>query len=860
VTAGGMLTVRCLGPGPVRARWYRSLAYALAATPGPSGVVFESMNAPTIPWVTVRPRTLVDTFQAAASSPGRGLKRTDAAPPLEPPRGWVDGIRYVTSTAPRTASAAYRSEVGRDLPELGPRVGPTAWLGIQTHWLRGHTGELWVARRFRLATATTAELEQRMESVAAALAEEWAVGDGRAAATCPAPRGSLRDWRRGTVRAVPHDAWQVRTVDAIAVTAEVRWPSAALPAVARDGHGVVFGSSGAGKTTFLARHAAREIASGRVVVAIDLHGDLAPAILARLPGASRSSVVAVDASDRPVPGIAALAGDAATDEVASAHLVAALKRLSPDGNDLYWGFRLERLFDSFVRLAQESGGSLLDVYDLLTDPARRDTARLTTRRPDLARFLDELAPILRRHPDFLWSAATRLSKVVLVPGLTELLAPAEGGLPVEDLLERNRSILVRVPFATLGPEAATFAGSLVLGRIYLGLASRRRTGEFHRPVLFLLDEVHGLSPRLVAEVLTESRKFGVRALIATQYPDRLAPEVRSAVAGALADFVTFRVPPATAGMVGAWVGLPREEAERWLPGLPTGHGVRLDAETGSARPISTGETVMVDEPLAWPGALQRTRQEFAVRAGPPGDLPGMDGATDRLLLAVLAAEEEGVVLEASHAPLAASALPGTSPAPEVLGDRWRDIVRQQYVEETVGGCRLTDAGRRRLGLTVPTGAVRESGEHRALLLATFRLFARKGYRIEIVRQGRFDTTLPDALFHQLPRRNGAAPVELAADLDRVRLGWAWRFFRGRDVHIEVEVSGALRAERIRRGYRKASDRGAFALFVVGDPARARRIRATLGRLSVGPDRAQVWTLMLPGRPRAPVSPTDRPNA
>lgn len=84
------------------------------------------------------------------------------------------------------------------------------------------------------------------------------------------------------------------------------------------------------------------------------------------------------------------------------------------------------------------------------------------------------------------------------------------------------------------------------------------------------------------------------------------------------------------------------------------------------------------------------------------------------------------------------------------------------------------------------------------------------------------------------------PSVLAERIDRA--AWAWRFFRGRDVHVEAEVSGALRADRIRHGVAKATARGAFVVFVVGDARRASRVRRTLRGMERGPDRAQVWTL------------------
>jgi hypothetical protein len=836
------LTVRCPGSPSLRTRWYRSLAHALAATASPCGALFEATSMDPVPRVTVRPSSLIETVRASPSLRSLSLERFATAPSHEPPEGGASELRLVIPRY-QVVSAPRGTGIHGDAPETEWLRGDSGWVGFQTAWWRGPTGELRVARRYRFRAGNIDELERRGPAVATAVAEEWAEATGVPATCAPAPSGTLTDWRRGTLRKFPEEAWLVRRLEEIESTAESRAmvgpPTAADP----DRHRIVFGSSGAGKTTFLAREAARQVELGRGLLAIDLHGDLAPAIAGRLGPIALGRTVAVDASRPPVPGIAALAAAPDSEDRTAAHLVAALKRLSPDGTELHWGFRLERIFDSFVRLVQESGGSLVDLFGLLTDPSRREAARLSTRRPDLAGFLAELEVVLRRQPDFLWSAATRLSKVVLVPALRELLAPRDGGLPLEDLVAEGRTVLVRLPFALLGPEAATFAGTLLLTRAYLGLAARREGSTGARPVFLVLDEVHGFSPRLVAEILTESRKFGIRALIATQYPDRLTPEVRSAAAGVLTDVLAFRVPHRSARAVGEWVGLTGDEAERRLPVLPAGHGVRWDPDLGIPRLVVPPATDPIgnDEP-AWSVVRRRSQQEFAISSEPIGRASDDEEVLDHLLLAVLAREEGGNGLRTMEAISASGDVPETVRDPVLRESQWARIVRQGYVEETDAGYRLTAAGERRLGLTRPTGATRETAEHRLLLVATFRIFARRGYRIEILRQGRFDTTLPDAVFRQLPDPRRLIPAELEAAVERARPGWAWRFFGGRDVHIEAEVSGALRPERVRHGWQKALARGAFALFVVGDAGRARRVRATLRAIPVGPDRAQVWTL------------------
>ena len=851
-------TVTCRGSAALRRQWLADLARLLVVSPPPAAALLEGALDGTVFRVTVRPRTVVAVLARSAAAGSVELVEVPASAPAPPFLPSTEHYGVVVRS--ETNSDDRRAPLPPVVDRLGipPALGRDSWLGLQTFWVPAGRGHLWLARRFREAVRGGSENEDRsVRTVGAAVAAEWALRVGTPATFRPGRWGEARDWARGGYRTIPPEGWfevPAATASRSGLSHETAVGTSADPTTIET-PAIVLGASGAGKTTFLARVAATRANAGESVVVLDLHGDLAPAIVARLSPARRGRVVAVDAGAVPVPGIAALVTNGAPDR-AAAHLVAALKRLTPDGTELYWGFRLERVFDTFVRLALETGGSLVDVYDLLTNSARRDSARLATRSPELGQFLDELAPVVRRNPDFLWSAATRLSKVVLVPALRQLLAPEDGGIPVEALIAEHRPLLVRLPFTTLGPEAAGFAATLLLSRIYLGVAAGSELGRPALPVSVFLDEVHAFSPRLVSELLTEGRKFGVRPMVATQYPARLARELQAAARGALRGFVTFRIPRPSVPEVAAWFGVGLEEASELLPNLPPGHGLVRDGTVDGIRPIVSERSPPEETGEPWRSAVTVSQSEFVGPSVDGSEARETEPATERLLLAVLSATESGSRIDGASAVRLASALPGPSPDPALLDHRLPGLIRERFLEESPQGLVLTPAGERRLGLTTSTEAVRESSEHRALLLAAFRLFARQGYRLEIVRQGRFDTTLPDARFRQLTvRAETAVPAELAVELERVRAGWAWRFFRGRDVFVEAEVSGALRPERVRRGFRKAAAHGAYALFVVGDAARARRVRSALRAMNVGPDRAQVWTLRVGGvGPRGPARP------
>jgi len=750
---------------------------------------------------------------AALARPGWGWRTTEAGVPA-PDRAAPDRDRVP--------------------PELSVPPG-----GRQCHWFSTGTGRL----------AVRVRVWARAQPTAAPGSLARLALDGIETFRHAGVPAELRELRNTTGR---REAWRTGRVGSFASgplerllpAVAARLALGSSPPVRLDDsavgrHIVAVGASGAGKTSFLADLAAARIGRGGAVLAIDLHGDLAPAIVARLAPAIRTSVVAVDAAGPldQVQGVRLLGGRNQTaEDPGPAHLVAALKRLTSDSGDVYWGFRLERTLEAFVRLAHEEGGGLLDVYELLTDARRRDAARLTTRDRALANFLDEIPTLLRRNPEYLAPATARVAKVALAPRIARLLDPAGPGLPVESLVGRGRSILWRIPFAQLGPEAASFAATLLVAHAYFGLAALGPGRPDELRVALIVDEASALSPRLLAEILSEGRKFGVGAVVATQYPGRLAPEARAAAEGAAGTHVVFRVPPPVAAATAAWAGLDRS-AEAWLPALPDGTAVAVRSGDSGSRGAIQVARGPPDDPAAWEEVCEASALAAAESDGEPGDVPRT--VSDAVMFSLAAGLGDAGTLAARVVGVL-----GEPVEPAVVNESLVRLGRRGWVTNIDGRFDLTDAGARYLGVGAPTGAIREGAEHRALLYHAFGILARRGARLELVRQGRFDRRLPDAVVRLLPPGVGhRGPAELARAVDAARSTWAWRYFGGRDVDVEAEVSGALRPDRVRRNLAKASDQGHFALFLVADPARARRIRTVLAEAAAGIGTAQVWTLV-----------------
>ncbi|HKV90892.1 MAG TPA: DUF87 domain-containing protein, partial [Thermoplasmata archaeon] len=324
---------------------------ASLATAAPFGSAWLVARRSGLPGVVVVPGTPVaqEVIEAVAGPlPGRLVPVGAAALGVPGP---CDRFAVVA----RAAGTSRGSEIspgpppnGRGTPAdpapdlFGP--GAVAPGGRQCHWFSTGTGRLAVRVRLWSRSGggpTGASLARSSTDIVARLLTEGVPVEVREIRNRRSTREAWVTGRVGGFAAGPLERLVPRVAAGIALGPG---PPVSIDDEALARHVVVVGASGAGKSSLLAELAAERIARGAPVVAFDLHGDLGPAIASRLSPAGRGRLLAVDASApiERIPGVAMLRsgpGAGEPDQVA-AHLVAALKRLTGEGGDVYWGFRL----------------------------------------------------------------------------------------------------------------------------------------------------------------------------------------------------------------------------------------------------------------------------------------------------------------------------------------------------------------------------------------------------------------------------------------------------------------------------------------------------------------------------------------
>jgi hypothetical protein len=111
-------------------------------------------------------------------------------------------------------------------------------------------------------------------------------------------------------------------------------------------------------------------------------------------------------------------------------------------------------------------------------------------------------------------------------------------------MDEGGVLLVNLSKGQLGEDSAHILGALLVST--LGLAAFSRADDpplTRRPFFLYLDEFQNFTTLMLANMMSELRKFGVGLVLAHQYLQQLEPDVRHAVLGNAGTLISFRVGP-----------------------------------------------------------------------------------------------------------------------------------------------------------------------------------------------------------------------------------------------------------------------------------------------------------------------------
>jgi len=311
----------------------------------------------------------------------------------------------------------------------------------------------------------------------------------------------------------------------------------------RLGHMYVIGKTGTGKSTLLQSMAISDIERGNGFCVIDPHGDVAENLLNYIPYERIEDVIYFNPQDLEFP--------IAFNPLKKVHpnyhhvvvsgLLSTFKKIWADN----WGPRLEHILRfTLLTLLEYQDATLLDIQPVLTDVSFRTHILSKVHTHQLLTFwhnefgtysnalrAEAISPILNKVGIFSSSALLR-----------NIVGQKTRSFHLSKVLDDGKILIANFSKGALGEDVSALLGSMLVTSIQLTALHRAKQPEHtRRPFYLYVDECHSFLTDSFADILAESRKYGLGLFLANQYIEQLKDEIRAAIFGNVGTLISFRV-------------------------------------------------------------------------------------------------------------------------------------------------------------------------------------------------------------------------------------------------------------------------------------------------------------------------------
>lgn len=320
------------------------------------------------------------------------------------------------------------------------------------------------------------------------------------------------------------------------------WAGFYLPEEDRSTHLYVLGSSGVGKSKGLANWILEDIANGRGCGVIDPHGDLVNDIVANLIPVNYPDVILVEMTDpEHIIGFNPLEQIEGIDPYTQALELVEVFRKIWDLSESATPRLLEILRNAVLTLI-EAGGTMLDIEPLLTNAEFREEKIKYVTNEAVASFW------LNRFDK--WEAKDRVSNVESTlnkvssftsdPRIRLMLSAKTSTVDFRKIMDDGKCVLINLAKGVLRTNSFLL-GALFVAKIQMAAMSRvDLTPSKRRPFYLYVDEFQNYATFSFAEIMSESRKYGLSLILAHQSLVQLEDDLRDIILGNAKNFVVFR--------------------------------------------------------------------------------------------------------------------------------------------------------------------------------------------------------------------------------------------------------------------------------------------------------------------------------
>ena len=304
-------------------------------------------------------------------------------------------------------------------------------------------------------------------------------------------------------------------------------------------HLYIIGQTGTGKSTLLLNLALQDAQHGMGFCLIDPHGDLAASLTKRLKVPHRYWNVADPASPYGYNPLTQVSPPYRP--LLASGLIDTLKKQWADA----WGARMEHLLRyGILALMERPGSQISDIIRLYVEEDFRKEVVARISDPQVRAFWVQEFPKMKyqNSADGLAPIANKLGAFLAHPVVRKAVCEPDEPLRFRQIMDQGEILIVNLAKGRLGADTANVLGGLLVSNFMNAAFSRHHLPENERrPFCLYVDEFHSFTTSAFAQMMSETRKYGLALTLAHQHIVQNDRSVFEAVLGNVGSLVVFRV-------------------------------------------------------------------------------------------------------------------------------------------------------------------------------------------------------------------------------------------------------------------------------------------------------------------------------
>ena len=313
-------------------------------------------------------------------------------------------------------------------------------------------------------------------------------------------------------------------------------------------HMYMIGKTGVGKSSLFANMALQDIINLNGVCFIDPHGEAINWLLERIPPSRLEDVIIFDPSEAANPlglNLLEARNEQERDFLVSELIEIFYKLFDPDKTGI-----IGPQFEHWLRnaaltiMAGPNGGSLLEIPKLFTDKSFEQKKRKFLKDPQVLEFWqNQMAKTSDFHKSEMLNYFTSKFGHFLNNSLCRnIIGQTKSGLHFDQIIQNEKILLVDLSKGKIGDLNSRFLGLILISKLQAAVLKRASLPPKSFPPFYLyVDEFQNMTTDTFANMLSESRKYGLGVHLTNQYFQQLPENIQNAVLGNVGTLLAFQL-------------------------------------------------------------------------------------------------------------------------------------------------------------------------------------------------------------------------------------------------------------------------------------------------------------------------------